>query len=1102
MVTSSWARFIFSSVLFIALGSFATGQVQLQYDNQETFGRKLGRTGEIRHKLMAAQTDSSLMAAYKANRPVVSRNFENSRPTRAIQSGALPVGPDPLVQDMSGKNPWRPSDPLFITEALSRKETFAGVPDVNGDVSDNYYVQTVNASVIQVFDRNGEPIGEPFSSNVFWEDLGFTAAGDPIVLFDHEAGRWFFAEFPFGNYMLMAISDDEDPLGNYTAFALNTPSFPDYPKYAIWPDAYVLTVNELGGDDLIFYTINREDLLTGVDTFRSQRHAIFRLDQPGVQSASPVGWIGDSLPPDDVKPMVMRINDDGWGNTDEDRIELYEVDTDWDNPDSSKVREILLPTTPFNAEFCEDTANIYVCVPQPGNPFISAIPRIIWHRASYRHFGDHGSIVLNFGVDATGERDGGIRWMELRKENTSDWQVYQEGTIGSSDGMNRFLGGISIDGAGNIGIAYAISSEAIYPSLRFTGRMANDPLGMMTLAERGIAGGFDISSTPRYGDYFSMSVDRQDRFWFTGQYIRPGGIWGTKVMSFKVLRDSVDLGVMEISNVVTDTVSVRVHNWGTAAQDSFSIGLMLDGELIKMDTVKVDPLAMDEEYIHEFTDGIPVSQPGYYKFEAFVIAPDDTNPVNDTSSRDWAVQGEYDALPMFLAMESIACTSQVSSRLYFRNRGTEILTSLQVELLINGSPVDSISWEGVIESPYLDTLHLQLSDLQPGENDIMVITSLPNGMPDQVPSNDTLRKTITIFDGGQPAQFELTTDLFPESTFWELLDSNGNMIQSGGMYDIEANSYLESWCLDSNQCYQFILYDLDSNGISAFGVDGDFRIMNSDGIVVASLGSPFFEYADTTDFCMDYECTLAVNRATSNETIPGASNGIINMFATNGSAPYMFSIDGGMTFQTTSFFTGLAPGVYNCLVRDDINCEVSFQITILDCDIAVMAEVTDASSSEAQDGSILLEAIGGRGSLRYSINGGSTFQTEPLFENLAPDTFAIQVRDSVNCRTVDTVEVSFASSIETTTHGHLIKVFPNPSNGVYFAEVHGLTATLFAKFDIIDATGKVIQSGEAGSFDGVLKAAFSIRSSPDGVYYLRFRHPSLTTLVRLVKTGQ
>ncbi len=91
---------------------------------------------------------------------------------------------------------------------------------------------------------------------------------------------------------------------------------------------------------------------------------------------------------------------------------------------------------------------------------------------------------------------------------------------------------------GNIAVGYSVSSSAIHPGIRYTGRVPTDPLGTLG-AENSVldGGGSQTSRLHRWGDYSSISVDPVDdcTFWYTNEYLQSNGSfnWSTHIVSFK-----------------------------------------------------------------------------------------------------------------------------------------------------------------------------------------------------------------------------------------------------------------------------------------------------------------------------------------------------------------------------------------------------------------------------------------------------------------------------------------------------------------------------------------------------------------------------------------
>src|SRR5262249_6786296 len=85
----------------------------------------------------------------------------------------------------------------------------------------------------------------------------------------------------------------------------------------------------------------------------------------------------------------------------------------------------------------------------------------------------------------------------------------------------------------------SVSSSSLHPGIRYTGRLAGDPLGQMTQGEGTIIApnGSQNGTLERWGDYTSMSVDPSDdcTFWYTDEYLASNGSfnWHTRIGSFK-----------------------------------------------------------------------------------------------------------------------------------------------------------------------------------------------------------------------------------------------------------------------------------------------------------------------------------------------------------------------------------------------------------------------------------------------------------------------------------------------------------------------------------------------------------------------------------------
>jgi len=409
-------------------------------------------------------------------------------------------------------------------------------PDTVGDVGPNYYIQSINGSggaQYIIYNKNGTVAAGPFSMDALGSGQCGSGLGDPIILYDDLAGRWMISEFSSsGNLMCVYVSQTSDPIsGGWYNYSFSGNSFPDYPKYGIWPDAYYVGTNE---NTTGLYAFDRQAMLNGQPA-SSQRFSTSDLSGFGFQMLIPADLDGSTAPPSGSPGLFMRHRDtevhSGLTDPSNDYLEIFSFDVDWTTPSNSTLTgPVQIAMSEIDSSLCGLTS--FACIPQPGtSTTLDPLREVVMNRLAYRNFGSHETLVGNLVTDVNGSDLAGVRWFELRNTG-SGWSLYQEGTV-SLDSTNRWMGAIAMDGSGNIALGYNVSSSSVNPGLRYVGRLSSDTLGTMTQGEFTIINGSGSNSSNRYGDYAAMSIDPADdcTFWFTGMY-NASSQWSTRVASF------------------------------------------------------------------------------------------------------------------------------------------------------------------------------------------------------------------------------------------------------------------------------------------------------------------------------------------------------------------------------------------------------------------------------------------------------------------------------------------------------------------------------------------------------------------------------------------
>ncbi|MBB1287269.1 gliding motility-associated C-terminal domain-containing protein, partial [Flavisolibacter sp. BT320] len=149
-----------------------------------------------------------------------------------------------------------------------------------------------------------------------------------------------------------------------------------------------------------------------------------------------------------------------------------------------------------------------------------------------------------------------------------------------------------------------------------------------------------------------------------------------------------------------------------------------------------------------------------------------------------------------------------------------------------------------------------------------------------------------------------------------------------------------------------------------------------------------------------FASTLKINTTVSNIAC-NQSLGIITVFATGGSSPYKFSINGGAS-QFLNVFNGLGVGTYTITVVDAEGCTETISATIGITNSTLTAKAAVSNATCREKGSVKIEASGGASPYQYKLDGGA-YQATSTFSNLEPGSRKVTVRDNQGCE----FEVSF-----------------------------------------------------------------------------------------------
>ncbi|MBK8608837.1 MAG: gliding motility-associated C-terminal domain-containing protein [Chitinophagaceae bacterium] len=149
------------------------------------------------------------------------------------------------------------------------------------------------------------------------------------------------------------------------------------------------------------------------------------------------------------------------------------------------------------------------------------------------------------------------------------------------------------------------------------------------------------------------------------------------------------------------------------------------------------------------------------------------------------------------------------------------------------------------------------------------------------------------------------------------------------------------------------------------------------------------------NIAMGSSLTSSINGG--NPNCANINDGTIVVNPTSGTAPYMYSLNGG-TPQASNTFTGLAPGSYTVDFTDFNGCTGTNSITLTtNPAVTATSVLTNPLCNGNNNGSIVLNAAGGVAPYQYSIDAGATYQVSSTFNGLTVGTYNFLIKDALGC---------------------------------------------------------------------------------------------------------
>ena len=368
-------------------------------------------------------------------------------------------------------------------------------PDPHLSVGPDHIVVMTNGA-IAFFDKSGNL---DFQDQIeggagFWGPLGATGfVFDPETLFDPLSNRYFAMaseQAPGGqSFILVAVSDDDDPNGTWHKYRFNTTSLAgatyDSPNIAVDADAMYITGDNVAQPGNIYpvFIFDKAALLAGNPT--SAVNSLTVTTSTESAGIPPVSF-------DDPPALYMAEHKESANNT---QVRLIALEDGLGTPVVTSLN-INVPS--------------YTAPEDPPQMGTSIRPETFDNRfwsVAYRN----GSLWATHHVGSTRVL---ARWYEFAMNgwpaSGQDPTLVQSGTIDPGPSIRTFFSAITVDAFGNAGIVFARSASTEFISMSTAYRAAGDPPGTFQAPIIQQASNAAYTAANRWGDYAGINVDPTD----------------------------------------------------------------------------------------------------------------------------------------------------------------------------------------------------------------------------------------------------------------------------------------------------------------------------------------------------------------------------------------------------------------------------------------------------------------------------------------------------------------------------------------------------------------------------------------------------------------
>ena len=248
-------------------------------------------------------------------------------------------------------------------------------------------------------------------------------------------------------------------------------------------------------------------------------------------------------------------------------------------------------------------------------------------------------------------------------------------------------------------------------------------------------------------------------------------------------------------------------------------------------------------------------------------------------------------------VKGTSCSGEAAPKVLLTNNGSNALTSAELDVVVNGESLKTVTWNGNLSIFECATIDLgSINFVVEDENLLEVKIKSVNGGDDEAPTNDVASFEIK----GAPEnvakvlKLSIRTDSNPQETTWKVTDiSTGEVVLEGGPYEQANHMYTETLDITCDGCYDFTIYDAGGDGFTTGGLYG----LKAGGTTLFS-GSVFGS-SESNEFSYEVAVEVEENYSHTSNIYPNPTEGTVNIVSQGEQQITIYNMAGQRVFAGT-----------------------------------------------------------------------------------------------------------------------------------------------------------------------------------------------------------